>query len=301
MESTASVRPCGAHPDPGEPRLRLRHPGRRPVDLLRIVDTLAEPLAFGHRVYVEPFGGVDPLLLRKPRSPTEVFTETYRGVANLLRVMRDPLSLVRLIERLRWPEPPGAASAGRIGKVDDPIEQARRMLLRFRAQARSGRANRWSVPRDADYIADGSTLPLSSDWTVLPETLRSMAARLRGVIIENRDPLQVIVDYDSPRTLFYISVAQAGISELPLRAVPGGPAGTRGDDSALAAVLARIRGQVILRGPPSDRLRDLYPAWQEVSVQHRGPVGCRPQQALYLSPGLQRWQGVPAIIEEGRP
>ena len=297
MESTVPVRPWGAHPDPGKPRQRLQQCGSRRLDPLRIVDTLA----FGHRAYVEPLGGFDPLLLRKPRSPTEVFNDTGRDVANLLHVMRDPLSLVRLIERLRWPEPAGTASTGGTVKVDDPIEQARRMLLRFRAQAWSGRANRWSVRREAGDMADGPALPLSSDWAALPDLLRTIAARLRGVIIENRDPLQVILDYDSPRTLFYVAVAQAGTSECPVRAGPGGTAGAGADDRALAAVLARIRGQVVLRGPASDRLRDLYPAWQEVPVQRRGSGGYWPRLALYLSPGLQGWQEVPTNIGEVRP
>jgi DNA adenine methylase len=277
MESTAPVRPCGAHPNRREPRQTRCHRGDRSVDPLRIVETCLGR----HRVYVEPFGGVDSLLLRKPRSPVEIYNDTGLEVVNLFQVMRDPLNLVRLIERLRWTEPaPGPA-----GERADPVERARRMLLRHWTAGRSGRANRWAVRGGANIMAACSPLRLPSDWTAVPAALRSIAARLSGVTVENRDPLQVIADYDSPQTLFYVAPPSVGAAGCSTVAVSGGVPRANADDAALAATLARIRGQVILRVRDGGWLRQLFPEWRAVRGLHCESSAGRTERALYLSPG----------------
>ena len=96
-----------------------------------------------HRTYVEPFGGAASVLLRKPRSAAEVYNDLDGEIVNMFRVLRSPaqarelIRLVRLTPFARTEYEDAYLSDG------DPIEQARRTLLRsfagFGADSANGR------------------------------------------------------------------------------------------------------------------------------------------------------------------
>ncbi len=81
-----------------------------------------------HRVYVEPYGGGGSVLLRKPRSYGEIYNDLDGEIVNLFRVVRDRgEALVRVLELT-----PFAREEFLDGwhVSDDPVEQARRTLIR---------------------------------------------------------------------------------------------------------------------------------------------------------------------------
>jgi len=83
-----------------------------------------------HRFYVEPFGGVASVLLRKPRSFHEVYNDLDGNLVNLLSVLRDETTRNKLIEDLRLT--PFAREEFVLARrdADDPIERARRTIVR---------------------------------------------------------------------------------------------------------------------------------------------------------------------------
>ncbi len=54
-----------------------------------------------HRIYVEPFGGAGSVLLRKPRSHTEIWNDLDDEIVNLFRVLRHTSHAEELHTKLR--------------------------------------------------------------------------------------------------------------------------------------------------------------------------------------------------------
>lgn len=251
----------------------------------RNADKIIRHFPTRHRIYVEPFGGGASVLLQKPRSFAEVYNDLDQDIVNLFQVVRDPVKASRLIELVRWT--PFARDEFYLAyhDADDPIEQARRTLVRAfmgygsSAATRNNRTGFRSLPfRQSTTHAD--------DWKAMPEALRPIAERLRGVIVENRDAHQVIAQYDSPHTLFYVDPPY-----LPQTRAERTPRNYRheltdADHVALAKTLRQVQGYVVLSGYDSELYRDLYAGWRRVTWRDYAQ-GTRPRtEALWLSPNM---------------
>lgn len=143
-----------------------------------------------HRVYVEPFGGAASVLLQKPRSYAEVYNDKCGRVVNIFRVLRDPASAADLERRLRLtpfardeftPINEGAYDAA----VDD-IDRARIMI--FRSFAGFG-SNAFALRRSTGFrgTSNRSGTTPAHDWANFADCIPTFIARLRGVVIENRE------------------------------------------------------------------------------------------------------------------
>lgn len=189
-----------------------------------------------HRVYVEPFGGAASVLIRKKRSYAEVYNDLDSEIVNLFRVVRDNgHELKRLLALTPFAREEYFESWL---STDDPIEQARRTVIRSfmgfgsaAATLRGGRAgqigagfransNRSSTTPAHDWHhfagtgfrtytgeSDGRrnrhTLPCG-DWATYESALDPIIERLRGVVIEHRDAVEVIAAHDGDKTLHYV-------------------------------------------------------------------------------------------------
>jgi len=156
-----------------------------------------------HRVYVEPFGGAASVLMRKPRSYGEVYNDMDQEVVNLFRVLQNPLTAEAL--RLKLWLTPFAREEFELGYLDaeDPIERARRLvILCFMGFGSNGHNKATRTGFRANSNRSGTTP--AHDWTNYPDHLPAIIERLRGVVIENRDALEVMAQHDSPETLHYV-------------------------------------------------------------------------------------------------
>ncbi len=153
-----------------------------------------------HQTYVEPFGGSGALLLAKPRAPVEVYNDLSGNLVNLFRVLRDPSEFSRLRDAAGWTLYSRAEFNLSKEPHDDPVERARRFLVRCR-QSRGGLGEQWS------YCVSDSALGVSSaarKWLAGLERLPLVHQRLQGVQIEAADWRDVMRCYDSLETLFYL-------------------------------------------------------------------------------------------------
>jgi DNA adenine methylase len=155
-----------------------------------------------HREYVEPYGGAASVLLRKPRSYAEVYNDLDGEVVNLFRVLRDSHLSMRLVDQLRLTPFAREEFKASYSRCDDPVERARRLVvLSFmgfgsNAHARSSTGFRATVRRS------GSTP--AQDWMRYPDALLQTIERLRGVVVEQSNALELIQRYDSEDALFYV-------------------------------------------------------------------------------------------------
>lgn len=210
-----------------------------------------------HHVYVEPFGGGGSVLLRKPRSYAEVYNDLDGEIVSLFRVAREQGA--SLVEQLRMT--PFARSEFQLSYIptDDPLEQARRTIIRAFMGFGSNAHNKATGFRSNSNRS--GTTP-AHDWANYPDALNGIVERLQGVVIENRDAFSLIPQHDSERTLFYVDPPYVKSTR------------NKGDDyrheltdvqhTDLAQLLRRLKGMVVLSGYPSEIYNDLYGSWTRI-------------------------------------
>jgi DNA adenine methylase len=156
-----------------------------------------------HRIYVEPFGGAASVLLRKSRSYGEVYNDLDSEIVNVFRVLQDKEKAAELERKIRFTPYSREEFKLSYKDSDDPIEQARRTICRSFQGFGSASATKAHQTGFRSNATRNGTTP-AQDWVNYPDHIMQFVERLRGVVIENRDALELISQHDSPETLFYI-------------------------------------------------------------------------------------------------
>lgn len=244
-----------------------------------------------HRIYVEPFGGAASVLLRKRRTYSEVYNDLDDDVVNLFRVLQDREAGAELKRRLK--ATPFARAEFEIAwdKTADPIERARRLIIRafmgFGSNAHSdmGRGHKTTGFR-ANSSRSGTTP--AHDWANYPEMLEAIIERMRGVVIEHRPALQVMRSHDGDDTLHYVDPPYVHATrnrrnpydakhqyrhELSDR-----------DHVELLDALRDLHGMVVLSGYPHPIYDDTLADWLRVEREALAD-GARPRtEVLWINP-----------------
>jgi len=229
-----------------------------------------------HKVYVEPFGGAASVLVRKPRSYAEIYNDMDGEVVNLFRVVR--CNGAALGEALS--ATPFARSEFVLSyePSSDPLEQARRTVVRSFMGFGSNSHNKATGFR-ANSNRSGTTP--AGDWRNYPRCLGDLIDRLRGVVIEQRDAMDVCAAHDTPETLHYLDPPYVAATR---------DAGddyrfemTDEDHRAMAKATHSLQGFVCVSGYRSDLYDDLFSDW-ECREKDSLADGARPRrEALWLN------------------
>ncbi len=241
-----------------------------------------------HKTYVEPFGGAASVLLRKQRVHAEIYNDLDGEIVNLFRILRSTTEGRELVRQVQMTPFARHEYEQAFQPAGDPIEQARRTLIKAgmgfgsnsihkRTGFRSGFTRNGQVP--------------AGDWAGLPDALLQVVERLRGVIIEERPAVHVINQYDTPKTLHYVD--------------PPYPHSTRGDDSRyrcemtdeehreLAGVLHNIQGVAIVSGYACELYDlELYADFQRVERCTHADGGRDRTEVLWISPSVSFQNGL---------
>lgn len=242
-----------------------------------------------HTSYIEPFAGSLAVFFAKPPVTHEVVNDVDGEVVAFFRCLRDrPDDLIDAVELTPYARQEFADA--KEGSIDD-LERARRFWVRvnqsFNKSARLD--NGWSA---SVACQNGEAK------TVLNRVarLREAAQRLMGVIIENRDAVDVIQAYGTPTGVIYADPPYVGSTRSQSRAYEH-ELSTDDDHRALAAVLHESPATVVLSGYDSDLYDDLYADWHRLdqSVLRRSSnraSGERPRATEVI------WSNRP--LDEGR-
>jgi DNA adenine methylase len=211
-----------------------------------------------HKVYVEPFGGGGSVLLRKSRAHEEIYNDLDREIVNLFRIVRDRGG--ELKKKLEFTPYSRDEFELSYEPTDDPIEKARRTVVRSfmgrNPSSTTQAAGSFKAKQVKSYIT------IAHVWMKYPDALNSITERLRGVIIENDNALDVIKRHDSEGTAFYVdppylpSTRDAGTDYRHEM--------TEEDHIRLAEALNRVKGKVVLSGYPSELYTSLYKGWERI-------------------------------------
>ena len=233
-----------------------------------------------HRTYTESFGGAASVLLRKARVHAEIYNDLDGEIANLFRVLRTPADGRELARLVRLTPFSRHEYESAFLPAPDPIEQARRTLVKAAMGHGSNSIHRRTGFRPG-HTRNGQ-VP-AGDWQGLPAALEQVVERLRGVIIEERPALDVIARYDSTTTLHYVDPPY-------VHSVRGSDARYRYelDDAGhteLAEALHQVRGMVIVSGYGCVLYDALYADWQRVECSTHADGGRDRNEVLWIKPG----------------
>lgn len=209
-----------------------------------------------HRVYVEPFGGAASVLLRKKRSYAEVYNDLDVEVVNLFRVLQSRSAELHTLLRLT----PFARDEFNLayGAVTDDVERARRLIIRsFMGFGSNGHARVTGFRANSNR---SGTTP-AHDWVNYVEVLPLLIERLAGVVIENRNAVDVISAHDGPETLLYVDPPYVHSTRSDMGKDYAHEL-TDDDHRQLASVLHKVRGMVVLSGYPCEMYNELYAGWR---------------------------------------
>lgn len=237
-----------------------------------------------HRVYVEPFGGGGSVLIRKSRSYAEIYNDLNGEIVNVFRMARDRgPELIRSLELTPFAREEFKSS---YEPSDDPLEQARRTILRsfqgFGSAAVCGEVSGFRANNNR-----AGTSP-AHDWHNYPAALEMVVERLRGVVIESRDAVDVMRQHDGPDTVHYVDppyVHSTRSQKVRGTVTRKAYKHEMTDDQhrALAETLRGLQGMVALSGYHSPLYDELYGDWQRIERQARAD-GARPRvEVLWLS------------------
>jgi DNA adenine methylase len=156
-----------------------------------------------HKAYVEVFGGAAGVLLRKARSPIEVYNDLDSQVFNFFTVLRDREKTARLVDHIALT--PFSREEFELAYIEssDPVEAARRFALR----TWMGHGTSSMDPCDSNGFRScdiRSGKSYAREWEGIPKAISLAADRLSGVTIENLDFRKLIPKFDHQDTLFYL-------------------------------------------------------------------------------------------------
>lgn len=213
-----------------------------------------------HVCYVEPFGGAAGVLLQKPRSYSEVYNDLDGEVVNLFRVLRDPGMNQRLQDACSFTPYSRDEFCAAQQQTDDPIERARRMVVR----ACMGFSSAAGIGGNSGFRSDSKRKYATAAhlWERYPGNLAAVCQRLQGVIIENKDALAILRAHDADTTLHYIDPPY-----VPETRVLGNRyynhEMTVEEHEQLLTVARTLSGMVMISGYESELYNDMLLGWKK--------------------------------------
>jgi DNA adenine methylase len=226
-----------------------------------------------HVVYVEPFGGAASILLQKQRVGAECYNDLDGNVVNLFRILRDPERALELQRRVELTPFAREEFDWAYEPIVDDMDGAHKLIIKSFMGHGSDSATRSCRTGFRSKLSDGRVLP-SVEYSTWSNAIPDFTRRLRGVVIENRDALEVIARMDSPTTLIYADPPYCHSTRSAIMSRSSGTHGYRHemtdeDHRALARVLRASKGMIVLSGYPSALYdEDLYPDWIRHERRH---------------------------------
>lgn len=232
-----------------------------------------------HRVYVEPYGGAASVLFKKPRSYAEVYNDIDDSLYSFFKVLqckRQHAELKSLVEST-----PYSRREFELAHVfhPHPVEKARRLVVRsFMGFGADSATNIESKTGFRSNSNRSGTTP-AHDWVNWPKEIPAFHERLKGVVIENKDALEVMKNHDSVDTVFYVDPPYSHDTrrggrykhEMDLF-----------DHAKLLAFLKTLQGRVVLSGYDSTMYGDALVGWKRIEKEARADKAGLRIEALWL-------------------
>lgn len=229
------------------------------------------------------------MLLRKERSPGECYNDIDSTLANLFLVLRDPAGAAELCRRIRLTLFARAEYDLAFEPTDDPIERARRLVVRsYMGYGSSSAISQRSTGFRASLVNRGGALP-AGEWPGMPAALQAIAARMQGVLIECRPVIQVIDRYDAPDALIYLDPPYVQNTRSAKRR--GGQAFhayafemSDDDHGSLLARALQAKSMVVISGYANRLYDDALGNWRRLQMATHADGALDRMEILWINP-----------------
>ncbi|ODT88125.1 DNA adenine methylase [Phenylobacterium sp. SCN 70-31] len=248
-----------------------------------------------HGLYIEAFGGSAAVLAHKPRCNSEIWNDLDGEVVNLFQVLRSPASGDRLLELLALTPYARAEHELSYEAVDDPVERARRLLVR----SHMGHGNNGTQTHLRNgWRVDGvtNTNDVAGQWAKFPDSLRVWIDRLRGVQIERRPAVDLIEKFSVAGALLYLDPPYVPETRSASVRWSTGKCAyahemTLADHEALLELVLRSPAMIVLSGYGSDLYDTALKGWRRVTIKARAH-GNKPRlEVLWINPAASAASG----------
>ncbi len=226
-----------------------------------------------HQVYCEPFGGAFSVGLRKISPPgcKDVYNDTEGGIVNFWYQLRDNGEelIVKLTEltfdmdTIEWAKT----------ETEDPLEAA----IKYYVHAQVGYCGGGIVPWSAGF--SHNSVGKKNDCS----HLKAIAKHIQDLEICQKDAFDIIREFDSPETLFYVDPPYQEINSKKGYLEQF----TVSDHERLVRVLKGVQGQVVLSGYDNDLYDQALDGWTKVEFPGFSTGTSQKQECLWIKPIAQ--------------
>jgi len=233
-----------------------------------------------HKIYVEPYGGAAGVLLRKPKSYAEVWNDLNDEVYTLFWLLRDKGLTEKLQAQLE--RTPYSIREFELAHVytPDPLERSRRLIIRsmmgFGADSACDPTNKTGFRNNTKRAGSTPQHVFVNYSAALPE----FHERLRGVVIENRDALEVMKAHDSPDTLHYLDPPY--LQDLRRNGSYSHEM-TDAEHLNMIEVIQGLKGKIAISGYPSKMYDALFAGWRRVEKEAMSDKAGKRIEVLWMN------------------
>jgi DNA adenine methylase len=240
-----------------------------------------------HRIYCEPFGGGASVLLQKKRSYSEVYNDLDDEVVNVFRVFRDyPTEIFNAVYYTPFSRDEFELS---YKDTTDPVERARRTIIRSFMGFGSGIQSHQRTGFRSNSNRSGTTP--AHDWANFPDGVSQIIERLRGVVIENRNAIEVMLAHDSPDTLHYLDPPYMKDTRYKGQKTKVYKHELSDDDhSELLEVAKSLQGMVIISGYENSYYNEMLSGWRLEKREAMADGARERVECLWISPNVDKTQ-----------
>jgi DNA adenine methylase len=208
-----------------------------------------------HRVYVECFAGALNVLINKYRAEVEVISDLDSELINFYQVLVDQTDeLITEVQKIPYTlESFQAAQDSRKLPNQSNLARAVNYLL-IRRSVWSGAGSNWvDEPKRR------------AGWSRLSEKLLPVAHRLRGVHILCRNALELLLEYDSPSTVFFLDPPYYPATRVSSKDYKIEM--NSFDHLKLLNLIKKLKGHVVLSGYNNIYYQRALGNWQRIEIE----------------------------------
>lgn len=227
-----------------------------------------------HRVYLEPYFGSGAIFFRKTPAYTETINDLDGNIVNLFRVCREHQNeLAELIAATPFARDEFQTC---YEKSDNPIEQARRTLVRYHQSFGTSNSskNSWKNTQKAGGPR------CATMWNHLPQTIIDCSDRLKEAQIENTNAVELIKRYNDPNTLIYCdppyltSVRKRGLYAVEM---------TENQHLELLKTIKQSKSKIVISGYDSELYNDMLSDWSTDEIETTIQMGLHRTEKIWMN------------------